>query len=77
MVNTQLKDGYGGGRWTKTKAMKLLENESLLQVSLAYVEMQCSLQKWLREGYSYSVLFLERWGQVLRWPTQPGQVTGR
>lgn len=56
----------------RQKAMKLLENESLLQVSLAYVEMWCSLQKWLREGYSDSVVFLERWGQVLRWPTHPG-----
>lgn len=77
LVNTQLKDDYGGGQWTKSKAMKLLENESLLQVSLAYVETRCSLKKWLREGCSYSVVFLERWAQVLRWPTQSGQVTGR
>lgn len=41
----QLKDGYGGGQRTKTKAMKFLENldESLLQMSLAYVEIQFSL----------------------------------
>lgn len=42
-----------------------------------YVEMQCSLQKWLGEGCSYTMVFLERRTQVLRWPPQPGQVTGR
>lgn len=67
----QLKDGYGGGQRTKIKAMKLLENldEFLLQMNLAYVEMQLSLQKWLREGCRYSVVFLERRTQVLRWPS--------
>lgn len=43
-------------------------NEPLLQMSLAYVEMHFSLQKWLREGCRYSMVFLEeRRGQVLRW----------